>query len=225
MDIHLERLTLGRMQHPVRGFLHGTAAVLSIVGAVLLWHRGAGELSRQVALLIFGLSLIALYTVSSLYHSYPWPLKWKKRMQRLDHSMIYVLIAGTYTPILWIVFDGPIRWVSLAVAWGIALIGITQKAFVPGVRNWFSISLQMIQGWIAIILFPMMFARLPLSAVALTVLGGLLYSIGMVFVVTKRPRLWPRVFSYHEVFHILVIAGSAAHFAVAYLWVAPFGAT
>ena len=223
MDVHFERLTLGRMQHPVRGFLHGTAAVLSIVGAIVLWYRGAGELSRQVALLIFGLSLVALYTVSSLYHSFPWHLRWKKRMQRLDHSMIYVLIAGTYTPILWIVFDGWVRWVCLAVAWGIAAIGITQKAFVPRVRNWFSISLQMVQGWIAILLFPMLVARLPLSAVALTVLGGLLYSVGMVFVVTKRPRLWPRVFSYHEVFHVLVIAGSAVHFAVTYLWVATFG--
>jgi hemolysin III len=223
MDIHLERLTLGRMQHPVRGFLHGPAAVLAIVGSVLLWVRGSGVLSRQVALLIFGLSLVALYTVSSLYHSYPWHLKWKKRMQRLDHSMIYVVIAGTYTPILWIVFDGWVRWTSLGVVWGIAAIGITQKAFIPGVRNWFSISLQMVQGWVAILLFPMMFARLPFSAVAFTVLGGLLYSVGMVFVVTKRPRLWPRVFSYHEVFHILVVAGSAAHFVVAYLWLAPFG--
>jgi hemolysin III len=223
MDMHLERLTLGRMQHPVRGFLHGTAAVLSIVGSVFLWFRGSGEPSRQVALLIFGLSLVSLYTVSSLYHSYPWHLKWKKRMQRLDHSMIYVLIAGTYTPILWIVFDGWVRWASLAAVWGIALIGITQKAFVPGVRNWFSISLQMIQGWVAILLFPALFVRLPMTAVALTVLGGLLYSVGMVFVVTKRPRLWPRVFSYHEVFHVLVIAGSALHFAVAYWWVAPFG--
>jgi hemolysin III len=223
MDIHLERLTLGRMQHPVRGFLHGSAAVLAIVGSVLLWVRGSGVLSHQVALLIFGLSLIALFTVSSLYHSYPWHLKWKKRMQRLDHSMIYLVIAGTYTPILWIVFDGWVRWASLAVVWGIAAIGITQKAFMPGVRNWFSISLQMMQGWIAILLFPMMFARLPFSAVAFTVLGGLLYSVGMVFVVTKRPRLWPRVFSYHEVFHILVIAGSAAHFTVAYLWLARLG--
>lgn len=211
------------MQHPVRGFLHGTAAVLSIVGCVLLWMRGGDDMSRQVALLIFGLSLVALYTVSSLYHSYPWHLRWKKRMQRLDHSMIYVLIAGTYTPMLWIVFDGWIRWASLAVAWGIAAIGIAQKAFMPGVRNWFSISLQLVQGWIAILLFPMLFARLPQPAVVLTVIGGLLYSVGVVLLVTKRPRLWPRLFSYHEVFHIMVIAGSALHFAVQYWWVATFG--
>jgi hemolysin III len=223
MDIHLDRITLGKMQHPVRGFLHGTAAVLSIAGCVLLWARGRHDMSRQVALLIFGLSLVALYTVSSLYHSFPWRLAWKRRMQRLDHSMIYVLIAGTYTPMLWIVFDGWIRWASLSVAWGIAAIGITQKAFMPRVRNWFSISLQLIQGWIAILLFPMLLARLPQQAVVLTVLGGLLYSVGVILLVTKRPRLWPRVFSYHEVFHIMVIAGSALHFAVQYRWVATFG--
>ena len=97
-DSTRERLTFGKMQNPVRGFLHGAAAAASLVGTVLLWTRGAGDVSRQLALLVFGVSLLALYTVSSLYHSVPWREPWKARMQRLDHAMIYVLVAGTYTP-------------------------------------------------------------------------------------------------------------------------------
>ena len=103
-----ERLQLGKMHHPVRGILHGTAAVLSIVGAVLLTvlpvESSAGQ---RVSLLAFGLSLVALYSVSALYHSVPWRWDWKVRMQRLDHSMIFVLIAASYTPIGVLVLDGP----------------------------------------------------------------------------------------------------------------------
>ncbi len=217
-----ERLTLGRMRHPVRGVLNGAAALAAVVGAWLLWSRGSADVPRQTALLIFGLSLAGLFLVSGLYHSVPWRPVWKRRMQRLDHAMIYVLIAGTFTPVVFIVLDGWLRWVSLAVAWGIALVGIGQKILLPRLGNGFSITLQTAQGWLALLLFVPLARRLPPAALALMVAGGLLYTIGMVLLVIRRPRLWPRVFSYHEVFHLFVVAGGAAHYLLAYRYVAAF---
>jgi len=220
--MHHDRLTLGKMQNPVRGFLHGTAAAASVVGAVVLCAQCAGDLPRQLALLVFGLSLVGLYTGSSLYHSVPWSRVWKARMQRVDHAMIYLLVAGTYTPLACIVLDGWLRWAALGAAWGIALVGILQKIFLPRIGDWFSIALQTTQGWVALPLFVPLAQRLPYPAVVLGALGGVLYTTGMVCLVTERPRLWPRVFSHHEVFHIFVVAGSAAHYAMTFLYVAQF---
>lgn len=217
-----QRLTLGKMQNPVRGLLHGAAAASSIAGAIFLWSRGAGDLRRQLPLLIFAVSLLALYTTSSLYHSVPWRRRWKARMQRVDHSMIYVLVAGTFTPLAAIVLDGWLRTAALAATWGIATIGIFQKVFVPQVPHGYSIALQTMQGWLGVLFLAPLAHRLPWMALQLTVVGGLLYTVGMVCLVTERPRLWPRVFSYHEVFHVFVVAGSAAHYAMTLWYVAPF---
>ena len=222
MPPHAKRLSLGKMQNPVRGFLHGTAAVASVVGAVFLWEQGSGDLPRKLALLVFALSLVGLYTGSSLYHSVPWSRVWKERMQRVDHSMIYILIAGTCTPLACIVLDSWLQWAALSVAWGIALVGILQKIFLPKVGDWFSITLQTVQGWVALPLLLPLAQRLPYPAVLLMALGGVLYTIGMVCLVTERPILWPRVFSHHEVFHVLVVSGSAAHYAMTFLYVARF---
>lgn len=221
MQRESERYSLGRMQNPVRGFLHGSAAIASVFGAAFLWERSQGDLWRQVSLLVFGLSLICLYTTSSLYHAYPWRQVWKARMQRLDHSMIYVLIAGSYTPTAWVALEGRVRQVALITVWGIALIGIAQKLLLPRLSHGFSVALQTLQGWLALPLLWPLAQRLPHQALALLVLGGLLYTVGMVIFVTKRPQLWPRVFSYHEVFHICVVAGSASHYAMSLWYLAP----
>jgi hemolysin III len=209
------------MHHPVRGFLHGTAAVVSVAGLIVLAVNTSWDLPRMFTMLIFGGSLVALYTTSSLYHSVPWKERWKKRMQRFDHSMIFLLVAGTYTPIAFNVLTGTWKWTTLAVVWGIAVFGILQKMFFPKVRNWLSITLYMVMGWFAVIPVREMFDRLPLEAMALLIVGGASYTLGMILLVTKRPRLFPRVFSYHEVFHVLVITGSVLHFLMILVHVAP----
>ncbi len=215
-----ERLALGRMQNPVRGFLHGGAALLSLAGAMVLWSRGSADFGLRLALLVFGASLVGLYTVSSLYHSVPWQEQWKRRMQRADHSMIYVLVAGTYTPFAVVVFDGWVCALALAATWGITLVGIAQKIFLPEVGDWFSITMQTVQGWLALPFFGPVARALPPGALVLLAVGGVLYTVGMILFVSRRPQLWPRVFSYHEVFHVFVVAGSAAHYAAILAYVA-----
>jgi hemolysin III len=218
------RATLGRMQNPVRGLLHGASALLSIVGAAALWIRADGGSTQRGALLVFGLSLVCLFSVSSLYHSVPWGRVWKGRMQRIDHAMIYWLIAGTFTPMAVIVLDGWLRLATLGAVWSIAAVGTAQKLWWPQLSDRYSVALQVAQGWLAVPLLAPLAEQLGWFAVELLLLGGLLYMLGMFAFVTQRPRLWPSVFSYHEVFHVLVVGGSASHYTMTFVYIAPFGA-
>lgn len=221
MEAH-ERMRLGKMTHPVRGFLDASAALVSLVGALLLLTLPSGDLWRRISLFVFGLSLVAMFTTSSLYHSIPWRDLWKKRMQRLDHTMIYVLVAGTMTPLAAIVLDGWLRWVTLGVQWGIVALGAIHKVVSKAPKHWASVALATTQGWLAVLLLVPLAHRLPWTALLLIGLGGVLYTVGMIFLVTNRPRLWPRVFSYHEAFHVFVIAAAALHFSVIAAWVAHY---
>jgi len=208
------------MQNPVRGFLHGGAAVASVLGTIALVVRVSSWQAR-VSVIVFGLGLVALYSTSSLYHSIPWRTLWKIRMQKLDHAMIFVLISATYTPIAWIALDDPIRIITLAVAWSIAVAGIAQKMITSRRRESLSIALMVTLGWISVPLMYPIAQKVGWSPVVLLAAGGVLYTIGMVCLVTNWPRLWPRVFSYHEVFHVFVVAASLFHFTVAYVYIAP----
>ena len=167
---------------------------------------------------------MALYTTSSLYHSIPWAEAWKKRMQRLDHSMIFVLIAATFTPFAVILFDGWLRWLCLAVCWGIAAFGIGHIAFFPREQFNFSIALMTTLGWLSLPLMIPIANQAGWITVGLLAAGGLLYTVCMLFLVTNRPRLWPRVFSYHELFHVFVVTASVVHFTAAYRYVVPLAA-
>jgi hemolysin III len=217
----VDRVTLRKMHHPVRGFLHGTAAVCALAGMVVLAVRTSSDLPRIFTMLVYGGSMVALFTTSSLYHSVPWNERWKKRMQRFDHSMIYLLVAGTYTPIAFNVLSGPWKWITLGVVWGIAVFGILQKMLFPRVRNWLSFTLYMVMGWFAVIPLRELLDRLPFEAMVLLIVGGACYSFGMILLITKRPRLFPRIFSYHEVFHVLVISGALLHFLMILMYVVP----
>lgn len=217
----MDRITLGKMHHPVRGFLHGTAAVFSLAGMIALAVQTSSDLPRMFTMVIYGGSLVALFTTSSLYHSVPWRERWKRRMQRFDHSMIFLLVAGTYTPIAFNVLTSPWKWITLGVVWGIAIFGILQKMLFPKVRNWLSFALYMVMGWFAVIPIRDLFDRLPFEAMVLLIVGGACYSVGMILLIAKRPQLFPRIFSYHEVFHVLVISAALLHFLMITLYVVP----
>jgi hemolysin III len=217
----VNRLTLGKMQNPIRGFLHGGAAVATVVGLVFLIIRAWGSAAALTGALIFGLALLVMYIVSSLYHSIPWGQTWKTRLQRIDHSMIYLVVAGTFTPVAIAVLDGVSLAVSLSVLWGIAATGIVMKSLLPNVKTWLSVSLQLSMGWIAIAWVPRIVEELGWSAVVLILLGGLCYTVGAVIFLTKWPKLLPRSFSYHELFHVLVITASILHFMAIWLYAIP----
>ncbi|MGI9608672.1 MAG: PAQR family membrane homeostasis protein TrhA [Acidimicrobiia bacterium] len=217
----MDRMTLGRMQNPIRGFLHGFAALATAVGVGFLLYKAWGSVAAVIAALVFGVALLVMYTISSLYHSVPWGEVWKARLQRVDHSLIFLVVAGTFTPIAIAALSGVSLAVSLGVVWTIAITGIVLKAFLPRVKTSLSVTLQMLMGWSALVWMPWIWAELGFAAIALIAVGGACYTIGTVIFMTKRPKLLPRSFSYHELFHTLVVAGSAFHFAAIFRYAIP----
>ena len=217
-----QRWTLGKMQNPVRGFLHGGSAIVAVFGTILL-ALSSPDWGIRTGAIVFGLAMVALYSTSSLYHAIPWRLKWKGRMQRLDHSMILVLIAGTYTPITIAILDGPAMWLVLGLVWGTVTVGAVQHSFYPQDKQNFSMILSISMGWLGVFLAWQFFQELGWLASLLALTGGLIYSIGMVLLITNRPKLWPKVFSYHEVFHVMVVAATSVHFFMVWRYVLPAG--
>ncbi len=217
----MQRLTLGKMQNPVRGFLHGGAALASVIGLGFLLERAWTRPAAVAGALVFGVALLVMYTVSSLYHSIPWGELWKRRLQKLDHSMIYLVVAGTFTPIAIAALRGSALALGMTLVWVLALAGILLKALLPDVRTSLSITLQLIMGWLAVVWMPQIYSRLGLAAVLLIALGGLSYTAGAIVFAMRKPKLFPRLFSHHELFHVLVVAGSAFHFAVILIYAIP----
>lgn len=217
----MERITLGKMQNPIRGFLHGGAALASVIGLAVLIVNAWGIPGAMLGALIFGVSLLLMYTTSSLYHSIPWSPEWKQKMQRLDHSMIFLVVAGTFTPIAIASLEGAWLGVALGSVWLLALIGIVLKAFLPRTATSLSVTIQLSMGWSALIWMPEFYRKLGAGAVILLGLGGLCYTVGTIIFLARRPRLFARSFSYHELFHVLVIAASTLHFLAVLLYAIP----
>ncbi len=219
----MDRWQLGRVRNPIRALLHGVAGVAAIVGAALLANAASGG-RHLVAGLIYSLTLVAMYTVSVLYHSVDWQERRRQFLQRLDHSMIFLLVAGTFTPFGVVVLDGLLQVVLLAVVWGIAIVGIGLKFVLPRVSTKLSVTLQHTMGWLSLVALPWIWQRLGPGAVWLLLAGGIAYSIGTVIFALRRPRLASRSFSHHELFHVFVIVGSVCHFLSVWWYVMPYSA-
>lgn len=210
----INRIKLGGMENPVRGFLHGVAAVMSLVGVGVLAVIGEAGPGLRTVLVIYGLSLVTLFTASSLYHSIPWTERWKDRLRRLDHSAIFLVVAASFTPVAVVALDGWWQGVFLGLVWLAAAAGIVLKWVERRVRLGPSVTIQSVMGWAAVIPMYQIARNLGVDTVVWLAVGGLLYTIGMVFLLTKWPRMFPRVFGYHELFHVMVVVAAAIHFGV-----------
>jgi hemolysin III len=209
-------------QRPLlRGVSHALGAAASVVGAVLLWKASAGDAIKQLSMLVFGGSLVGLYTSSATYHLGTWRGRLYGFFRRLDHSMIFILIAGTYTPFCVQALEGPTRRAMLSLVWGAALAGVAAKICFPMLPRWITVPLYLIVGWLALVKGEALVEGLRPAAVGLVVAGGLAYSLGAVIYGLRKPNPAPGIFGYHEVFHVLVIAGSLAHFLALLYFVAP----
>ena len=195
---------------------HGVGAILSIVGLVfmLVWAAAYGDVWHVVAASIYGASLILLYTSSTLYHAFPWP-RVKAVFQQMDHAAIYLLIAGTYTPFALINLRGPWGWSLLAVAWGIAFIGVMLELVLKERRKWLSLSLYLGLGWMALVAIKPMLDNVAADGLLLLLFGGLAYSFGVIFYVWKSMRF------HHAIWPLFVLAGSMFHFFAIFYYVLP----
>ena len=206
----------------LRGWSHAVATVASIALTIVLCWLSRGDIPRLLSMLIFGLSMIELYTVSAVYHIINWS-KAKRRVWRaIDHANIFVLIAGTYTPLCFNILTGWVRVTILIVIWLLALSGISLSIFTLKFSRRILTALYISMGWVAVLALPAFLAVLPWIAVATLISGGVLYTIGAVIYARKKPDPFPKVWGYHEIFHLFVIAGSVAFAACVCIWVLPF---
>lgn len=187
-------------------FLIGTAAI-----------EGTSSFANICGTTIFGLSLLCLYSASSIYHYVKRPMEDLVRLRKLDHAMIYILIAGTYTPIALAYMNFKDATIFMAVIWSVALLGIVMKICWLNAPRWFYTSLYVLMGW-AIVFDWKAFDGLPRGCLGLIAAGGISYTIGAGFYALKKPNLSER-FGFHEIFHLFVIFGSAFHFSAVYLYV------
>jgi hemolysin III len=206
----------------LRGYSHAVAAVAALAGTVVLMRLAAGDWLKQLSLLVYGATSTVLFTSSALFHIGRWPHRVGAWLRRLDRAGIFLLIAGTYTPIAFNVLTGTQRTGLLLVVWGLALLGAAVVAPFLRTPRPVVIGLYLALGWIAITVIPGLLASRGPMAFSLLALGGLLYTAGALVYTTRRPRLWPTVFGFHELFHLLVIAGAAVFFVFMLLDVIPF---
>ena len=215
--------TKKRLREPVNGLTHLAGGLLACVGLLVLLASAAsaGRADQIVAFGIFGLSLVALYSASALYHLLPLSPAGMARLRRVDHMMIFVLIAGTYTPFCLLALEGAWQVGLLSMIWSLALCGVLLKIFWMGTPRWLSVALYLGMGWVAVIAAPALFLAVPAGGMIWVLGGGLLYTAGALVYGLKRPNLVPGVFGFHELWHLFVVAGSACHFWAVLHYLAP----
>jgi hemolysin III len=213
------------MREPFSGLSHLAGGVLAAVGllALLAAAVSAGSAERGIAFGIYGGSLVGLYAASALYHLLPVSAAATARLRKLDHAMIYVLIAGTYTPVCLLALEGIWRWGLLGIVWTLALGGVALKLRRVGERPWLTVALYLGLGWLAVAGVTVLVEALPAGALFWLAAGGLVYTVGAVVYATKRPDPMPGRFGYHELWHLFVLAGSTCHFWALARYVAPLG--
>lgn len=197
-------------------YSHAFGMVLSVLAlaAMVIKAVAYGDFWHLISVTIFGLSLIALYTSSTLYHSATNPVK-RARLRVIDHAMIYVLIAGTYTPFTLISLAGSIGWIIFVVSWTMAATGIILKLFFTGRFSAFSTALYVLMGWIIVVALEPLRVNLPDDGLSWLFAGGVAYTTGALLYSIKRIKF------NHAIFHIFVLLGSLCHFVAVYFYVLP----
>lgn len=212
------------IREPGSAITHYIAMMMAVVAATPLLIKAAlsAEAVALPAMAIFMLSMVLLYGASATYHSVNLSGKALKRFRKLDHMMIFVLIAGSYTPVCLIILDGSLGYTLFAVVWGIALFGMILKAFWVTCPKWFSSLLYISMGWVCLGVFGTLWDALPHAAFLWLLVGGIFYTVGGVIYALKIPVFGNRFqyFRAHELFHVFVMAGSVCHFIFMYNYVA-----
>ncbi|MGA2977923.1 MAG: hemolysin III family protein [Spirochaetia bacterium] len=204
---------LAALKDPVSGLTHLASAAAAVVGFLFLLHIGPPSLEHRAAFAVYGISLILLFSASAAYHLIRGNPAVDGFLRRLDHSAIFLLIAGTYTPFCVIVLPGALGTVILVIVWALAGAGILMHvAFLEKIPTWISTALYVAMGWLGIIAVVPLVRTLSREGLFLLLAGGLLYSGGAVIYALKKPNPLPGVFGSHEIWHLFVSAGALSHF-------------
>ena len=201
------------LREPVNALTHLFGALLSIIGTIILLNYSRLPLTPVtiVSILIFGMSLVMLYTTSGIYHLVYTTDAILLKLRKLDHAMIFILIAGSYTPFCLLALDGIWKWSIIITVWSLAIIGILLKMLWMNMPTWLSTSFYIGMGWIALFALKPLYDSLSLGGFVFLLLGGVMYTIGGIIYATKKPNFSPN-FGFHEIFHIFVLLGSFCHY-------------
>ena len=208
-------------REPVNTWSHGLWLVLAVPGIWLLWYRARGDLGKQISLMVYGFTLVFCSACSTLFHGVRASDSQLKTFALLDHISIYMLIAGTYTPIAWTFLRSHWRRGVLGLVWFWAAMGISIHLLCVNLPPWLYTSYYLGMGWGALFCYFEVARWTSHRALFPIVSGGLLYSLGAIFNLLQAPVLWPGVFQSHELFHVFVVAGSLAHFYFMFAVVGP----
>ena len=202
----------------MRGWLHTYAFFVAIVCGIVLSSIAASRpgWAPLVSTLIYSLTVCGLFGTSALYHRRVWSERGYQIMRRMDHSMIFVFIAGTYTPFCVLLLDTRHATIMLSLAWGGALAGVAVKLIWPHAPRWVGAPLYLALGWVAVTMLPQILHSGGVTALVLLVVGGAVYSVGAVFYALRRPNPWPTVFGHHEFFHACTLVAAICHHIAIY---------
>ena len=207
----------------LRGWLHLWSFIISVATGATLIALAASTVSARAALAtsVYGLTVLGLFGVSALYHRVTWKSdRVRTWMKRLDHSMIFVFIAGTYTPFALLAMDPGTGSTVLWVVWIGALAGVTLKLAWPHAPRWLGVPIYIALGWVAVFVLPELLHHAGVAALVLLLVGGALYTVGAVFYATRWPNPWPQVFGYHEFFHAATVVAAICHYIA--IWLAMY---
>jgi hemolysin III len=209
-------------RNPVSAGTHLLWCLLGAYFTAFLWRLSRGDWLRQWSTGTFGLSMVLLYGASGLYHAVPEPEPLLPYLRKLDHSAIYVLIAGTYTPVFAVLLRGRLRLVLLALVWSVAGVGIAAKWLLPWPPYWLTVSLYIGMGWIGVPSIWQLIRAVGVRGMLWGLLGGLLYTLGGVCDAAKWPILLPGIIGYHEVLHVADMVATLIHVFFVVRYVLPF---
>jgi hemolysin III len=202
----------------LRGWSHALAAVASVCFTIAMLAHADGAAARSGAL-VFGVSMVLLYSVSAVYHRYHWEGRDFQLLTAVDHANIFVMIAGTFTPFALSVLGGRHGMTMLALIWGLAIAGICGSCIAVHLPRWATVAQYVGLGWAAGSTLPQLGATLPQQAMTLLLLGGIVYSVGAVIYALRRPDPIPHIFGFHEIFHLMVVTGNVLTGVVVWYWV------
>ncbi|MDK1028469.1 MAG: hemolysin III family protein [Anaerolineae bacterium] len=209
------------LREPVNGLTHFFAALAALIGLIIMLVIVRDSFNKTLALTVYGLSLVLLFSASSVYHLVKAEPKVMEILRKFDHSAIYLLVAGTYTPFCMIMFTGFWKWGLLTMIWSLALIGIGVKIYIIKAPRWLNAVIYLVMGWLSMAAIEEMLATLPMWSLTWLVIGGVIYTLGALVYITKFMNFWPGKFGFHEVWHIFVILGAMAHFIAIFFFIAP----
>ncbi len=203
---------LSKLREPVNGLTHLGGAIAAFFGMIAMLIVSWGVTMKMVSALVYGFSLIGMFSASATYHMAKVRPAVLQILRKLDHSAIFLLIAGSYTPFCLIAFTGFWRWGLLMTIWTIAIIGVVLKIIYVNSPRWLHTGIYVIMGWLCVMAIPQMHSVLPYPAMVWLFVGGVVYTLGAVIYATKIFNFVPGKFGFHEVWHIFVLLGALAHF-------------